>query len=113
MVFFLAPMCSGVMSSANIATQATSTQQRTDESRKLKSGEPPEYPALARRMRIFGVATVEATINPKGSVIQVTELGGNPVLVEALMRAVKKWTYEPSNKISTIQVRFEFKSTNE
>jgi TonB family protein len=113
MVFFLVPMCIGVKSSANIATQAISTQQRTDESRKLKSGEPPEYPALARRMRIFGVVKVAATVDPKGSVIQVRELGGNPVLVEALMRAVKKWTYEPSNKVSTIEVRFEFKSPSE
>jgi len=64
-------------------------------------------------MRISGVARVVATVNPKGSVIQVSEVGGNPVLLEALVKAVKKWTYEPSNKTSTIEVRFEFKSTSE
>src|SRR5215831_3411357 len=94
MVFFLPPICIGVMSSASIAIQGTSAQQKDDESRKLRSGEPPEYPALARRMRISGVARVVATVNPKGSVIQVSEVGGNPVLLEALVKAVKKWTYE-------------------
>jgi TonB family protein len=64
-------------------------------------------------MNISGVARVAATVNPKGSVIQVRELGGNPVLVEALMRAVKTWTYEPSRNLSTIEVKFEFKKTSE
>ena len=81
--------------------------------RKLKSGPPPEYPALARQLNIFGVARVTATVNPKGSVIQVRELGGNPLLVDALMKAVKTWTYEPANELSTIEVRFEFKKASE
>jgi outer membrane biosynthesis protein TonB len=39
----------------------------------------------------------------------VKELGGNPVLVEALTRAVKKWKYEPAKKESLIEVKFDFK----
>jgi TonB family protein len=113
MAFFLSPLCIGVMSSANMTTQVSFTQQGSNERRKLKSGELPEYPALARRLSISGVARVVATVNPKGSVIQVRELGGNPVLVEALIKAVKKWTYEPSNDLSAIEVRFEFKNASE
>lgn len=79
-----------------------------EEGRKLKSGPPPEYPELAKRLNIQGAARVEVTIAPDGSVKQVKELGGNPVLVEALARAVKKWKYEPAAKTSVLEVKYTF-----
>ena len=80
-----------------------------EDSRKVKSSVPPEYPELARRLNIRGVARVEATVTPEGTVKSVKELGGNPVLVEALSRAVKKWKYEPADQTSVIEVKFDFK----
>jgi outer membrane biosynthesis protein TonB len=41
-------------------------------------------------------------------VTSAKELGGNPVLVEALLRAVKKWKYEPAAKETVMEVKFEF-----
>ncbi len=79
-----------------------------EDARKLKSSVPPEYPELARRLSLRGVARVQATIAPDGTVKEVKELGGNPVLVEALTRAVKKWKYEPANTTSVVEVKFEF-----
>ena len=76
--------------------------------RKVKSSTPPEYPELARKMNIRGIARVEATITPEGTVKSVKELGGNPVLVDALVRAVKKWKYEPADRTSVIEVKFDF-----
>jgi len=51
---------------------------------------------------------------PEGKVISVKELGGNPVLVNtllvnALAEAAKKWKYEPANRESLIEMRFEFR----
>jgi len=79
-----------------------------EDTRKLKSSVPPEYPELARRLSLRGVARVQVTIAPDGTVKEVKELGGNPVLVEALTRAVKKWKYEPANTTSVVEVKFEF-----
>lgn len=79
-----------------------------EDARKVKSSVPPEYPELARRLNIHGVARVEATITPEGTVKSVKELGGNPVLVEALVRAVKKWKYEPADQTSVIEIKFDF-----
>jgi TonB family protein len=76
--------------------------------RKVKTSAPPEYPELARKMSIRGVARVEATITPEGTVKSVKELGGNPVLVDALVRAVKKWKYEPADRTSVIEVKYDF-----
>ena len=79
-----------------------------EDTRKVKSSVPPEYPELARKLNIHGIARVEATVTPDGTVKSVKELGGNPVLVEALVRAVKKWKYEPADQTSVIQIKFDF-----
>jgi TonB family protein len=78
------------------------------ESRKVKSSTPPEYPDLAKRLGIKGIVRVQLTVAPDGGVKDVKELGGNPVLIEALVRAVKKWKYQPANETSTLEVKVYF-----
>jgi len=97
-------------------TVTTSSQQQPQpqqqptqsSSRKPKSNPPPEYPELARKMNISGIARVLVTVAPDGNVGTVKELGGNPVLVAALVKAVKKWKYEPAEHESEIEVRYKF-----
>lgn len=79
-----------------------------EEPRKLRRGQSPEYPAIAKKLNIRGTARIQVTIAPDGSVKQVKELGGNPVLLEALGTAVKKWKYEAANRTSTIEVSYTF-----
>lgn len=76
--------------------------------RKLKSSPAPEYPELARRLGIKGTARVLATVAPDGSVKDVKELGGNPVLLAALAKAVKTWKYEPASQTSAVEVKMTF-----
>jgi TonB family protein len=84
------------------------TPQSQSTTRKLKLSVPPEYPELARKMNIQGVARVLLTVTTDGRVVGVKELGGHPVLIAALVQAVKKWKYEPADRESEIEVRFEF-----
>ncbi len=79
-----------------------------EETRRLRSGDPPEYSELAKKLNIRGVARVQVTVAPDGSVKEVKELGGNPVLVAALSNAVKKWKYEAMDKTSVLEVKFAF-----
>ena len=88
---------------------ATNPLPGQEASRKIKVSVSPEYPELARRMNIQGQARVLLTISPDGRVMDVKELGGNPVLLSALVQAVKKWRYERADGPSTIEVRFDFK----
>jgi TonB family protein len=76
--------------------------------RKLRTSTPPEYPELARKFGLRGVARVRLTVAPDGSVTYVRELGGSPVFLESLTRAVKKWKYEPARAESYVEVKFEF-----
>jgi TonB family protein len=91
-----------------LATSPASSQTSQSQNRKLKVSVPPEYPELARKMNIQGVARVLLTVTSDGRVVGVKELGGNPVLVAALAQAVRKWKYEAADHESEIEVRFEF-----
>lgn len=81
---------------------------QAQETRKVKTKVDPEYPELARRLNLKGVVRVQVTIAAAGTVKEVKELGGNPVLLDALIRAVKKWKYEPADKESILEVKFDF-----
>jgi len=98
-----------LLSLAVMASAEAQAGQSQASTRKIKLSVPPQYPELAKRMNIQGVARVLLTVAPDGKVSDVKELGGNPVLVSSLVQAVKKWRYEEAVKESIIEVRFEFK----
>jgi protein TonB len=55
----------------------------------------PTYPPLAKQARIWGVVTLEVKINKEGGVTSAQTLSGHPLLQEAAVDAVRKWTYRP------------------
>jgi TonB family protein len=55
----------------------------------------PEYPLIARQLKLEGVVELEATIDESGAVAGVRELNGNPVLARAAVRAIEKWKFAP------------------
>ncbi len=77
-------------------------------SRKVKNRVDPVYPELAKRNNISGSARVELLVTADGRVKDVKVLGGNPVLVQAVMAAVVKWKYEPAAEESSVIVKFDF-----
>ncbi|MBI3210705.1 MAG: energy transducer TonB [Candidatus Solibacter usitatus] len=55
----------------------------------------PEYPALARQLRLTGDVEVEVTISAAGVVEKVTVKRGNSLLSNAVVSAVKRWRFNP------------------
>jgi protein TonB len=55
----------------------------------------PEYPPIARQLKLQGVVEVEALVAEDGSVETVNIVSGNPVLTRAAAAAVKKWKFTP------------------
>lgn len=76
--------------------------------RKVKTRVEPVYPELAKKNNISGSARVELLITPDGRVKEAKVLGGNPVLVQAVITAVMKWKYEPAAEESTVVIKFDF-----
>jgi TonB family protein len=80
----------------------------------------PTYPILARNARVEGVVLIEGTVNVSGRVENIHVVDGHPLLVDAAIRAVKKWKYRPAILNGqptpcpvTITVRFNLKYPGE
>jgi TonB family protein len=76
--------------------------------RKLVTEVPPLYPPVLKRAAIGGIVRLDIIVNPGGAVDFVQVAGGNPILVEAATRAVKKWKYVPASSGTNIRVSFRF-----
>ena len=51
----------------------------------------PDYPETLKRLYIGGVVRVGALVAPNGVVESTELLGGNPILGQSAMKAVKQW----------------------
>jgi TonB family protein len=68
----------------------------------------PDYPDALKKLYIGGVVRVEVQVAPNGSVKNVKLLGGNPILGQSTMKAVKSWKYVPAAVDETLTVKLEF-----
>ena len=68
----------------------------------------PEYPDTLKRLDIGGVVRLRVTISPKGSVDSVELVGGNPILAESAIKAVRQWIYSPAASQSRVEVALSF-----
>jgi TonB family protein len=68
----------------------------------------PEYPDTLKRLYIGGTVRVEAIVAPNGTVESTQLIGGNPILGQTAMRAIKQWKYAPAKAKQTLIVKLEF-----
>jgi len=68
----------------------------------------PKYPEYLKHHDIGGSVRLSVEVTPKGTVRTIEPLGGNPILVESAVEAVKQWKYEPAESSTTIEVKIDF-----
>jgi TonB family protein len=76
--------------------------------RRIEYSIAPDYPEIAKSMRLVGTVQVQALVRPDGSVKEVKVVGGHPLLADAVVRAVRQWKYQPAPKETTESVKFDF-----
>jgi periplasmic protein TonB len=76
--------------------------------RKLISRVEPKYPPTLERLYIGGVVRLQVDIAANGSVEGAQLLGGNPILGQSAIAAVKQWKYAPAKSKSRTVERLEF-----
>jgi protein TonB len=76
----------------------------------------PEYPEIARRIRVSGEVVIDCLIDEQGHVRDTTVLHGHPLLAPAAVAAVERWAYAPSllngvpvQVLMTVTVHFQLK----
>ncbi len=55
----------------------------------------PQYPAVALRVHLKGNVEIEVVTDIYGKVKEANVIYGHPLLIEAALKAVKQWIYEP------------------
>jgi TonB family protein len=56
---------------------------------------PPDYPLLARQMKVQGAVSLQALISREGTIQELQILSGPVILATAAREAVKQWHFKP------------------
>jgi TonB family protein len=108
------PVCNSAEAKFEIADAMRISSEKLRE--KAKSLLRPAYPPMARARHIEGQVIVEVLVAKAGEVICVRTLSGDPLLRETVLKAAKRWNFEPfqtnaevSNVVSTLAVNFKLR----
>jgi TonB family protein len=82
------PVNQGVV---NAATRAQVTSQAPTVTRSVM----PDYPQLARQMKVEGTVILQAMISKDGSIQELQVLSGPGILATAAREAVRQWHFKP------------------
>ena len=76
--------------------------------RKVVTRVEPKYPPTLERLYIGGVVKLQVDVAANGTVESAQLLGGNPILGQAAIAAVKQWKYAPGSHKTRQTERLEF-----
>jgi TonB family protein len=99
-----------------VSLQPSAFSQETNQEatkRKVTAKVPPKYPALARQLKLSGKVKVEVIVSPDGRVKGTRIIGGNPLLADAALDAIRMWRYEVGPKETDEVVEIDFKDPNQ
>ena len=104
LLFLLTGICGAPLAGADVPAEH-------HPSRKVVKKVLPSYPELARQLNIKGAVKLVLIVEPNGKVKSARALGGNPAFVDAAMRVIDKWKFEPAAAPSTENVQIQFEPT--
>jgi TonB family protein len=84
------------------------SQSEDGAERKVVTRVEPKYPPTLERLYIGGVVRLQVDIAANGTVESAQLLGGNPILGQAAIAAVKQWKYAPAGHKTQQVERLEF-----
>ena len=80
----------------------------SDFSRKVITRKSPEYPSLARSLRLGGTVKLETIVAANGTPKSVEVRGGPPILCAAAVTAVRQWKWTSVSRETTELVEVTF-----
>jgi TonB family protein len=86
----------------------TPTGLCAQQARKAVSNPQPEFPEVAKKMNLSGVVKIEIVIGADGQIKDTKVVGGHPLLIDSVQRALKKWKFTSSSSETTELLEFKF-----
>jgi TonB family protein len=98
-----------VVGAALVAASAgVSLAQEVTSSRKVLKMVAAQYPSVLKRRGIGGTVKLRVLVNANGTVKDAQVLGGNPILSDCAVKAVKQWVFVGSEKEESIEISVGF-----
>lgn len=94
----LALIGSAVWTAVMFGQDAPKKLSKSEAASAIVSRVQPDYPALAKQLKIEGTVDLEALISEQGAVEDVRIVSGNPMLTKSAVEAVKKWKFAASTE---------------
>ena len=83
-----------VFAIAQLASADSQKHLSTSEAMAAAVSKPqPEYPAIAKQLKLEGAVSLNAYVTEEGTVDHVETVSGNPVLVRSAEEALKHWKF--------------------
>lgn len=75
----------------------------------------PEYPLVARQLKVAGKVVLEASVSLDGRVTEVRIVSGTPILTKPAAEALRKWRFKPfledgKPAAAIVSLSFEFET---
>lgn len=102
LMFVLLIVCSTLMKPLISQTQNYNAE------RKVVTRVEPDYPDTLKRLYIGGTVRVEVVVTARGTVESMQLVGGNPILGQSAMKAIKYWKFAAAKDKSTFVVPLTF-----
>jgi TonB family protein len=80
---------------ANVVSAGDRVQLSPQTSQNVTVSVPPNYPLLARQMKVQGAVILQALISREGSIQELQIVSGPGILATAAREAVKQWRFKP------------------
>ena len=91
-----APEIVGNETAANVTTNAADHAPLSPATAAVvDSSVPPDYPTLARQMKVQGSVILQALIARDGLIQDLRVVSGSPILAKAAQEAVRQWHFKP------------------
>jgi TonB family protein len=79
----------------DVGSGATSASGASAPAPSVTVSVPPDYPLLARQMKVQGAVSLQALISREGTIQELQILSGPGILAAAAREAVKQWHFKP------------------
>ncbi len=80
---------------SSLAQEGVKKISRTEATQAATRKVQPEYPPIAKQLKVEGTVELEAVIGEDGKVEKVNILSGNAMLTRAGADALKQWKFAP------------------
>lgn len=106
----LRSMFRGILAGAALLASSTILHagQQATTSRKVVKMVAAQYPSVLKRRGIGGTVRLRVLVSAGGTVKDAQVLGGNPILADCAVKAVKQWVFVTSEKEESVEISVGF-----